>query len=125
MTHKKIARSIPLFMALICILCCCGCRRTVSGAELYRFPETDAQIAVFYADCGETTQVVFDAATPSADRLAAWFYGLSLHSCAAPEDAEGIASYSISINNTPVFTYQDRGRNAYLFLQNSWYRVLD
>lgn len=124
MTHKMIARPIPLLLFLICILCFCGCRRALSGAELYRFPESDAQISVFYAGCGETSRIVFNADTPSADQLTAWFYGLSLRPCEAPEDAEGMESYSISVNNTPVFTYQDRGSDSYLLLQNVWYQIL-
>ena len=52
-----------------------------------------------------------------------WFYGLKLRECEEPEPVEGNESYSFAVDGETVFTYDDRGNEAFVDVGVRWYEV--
>ena len=115
---------------LICAFTLAGCQKTVKGSELYAFPEPTPQVTVSFYSQGQVTILEIgseaydpnDLAVPS---LIQWFYDLELTPCDTPEAVEGSESYGFSVKGEHVFSYENRGLEAYVIIEKSYYKVND
>ena len=122
---KKI---ISIVLIWVCVLGLVGCQKAVRGSEVYSFPEPTTQITgIFYSQGAEKEFVIgpdeYDPKDLSVMPVIEWFYGLELNPCEQPEDVEGAESYSFEVKGDLVFSYQDRGNEAYIIVSDTWYRV--
>lgn len=113
---------------MVCVLGLSGCQKAVSGSEVYSFPEPTTQIAgTFYSQGTERAFVIgpdeYDPEDLSVMPVIEWFYGLELEPCEQPEDVEGTESYGFEVKGDLVFSYQDRGSEAYIIASDTWYQV--
>lgn len=99
------------------------CGKPISGDTVYRFPDPVTEVAVTCYGGGEVAEVTLDA--PEALRAVAnWYAGLRLVALQeAPEEAEGNTAYAFAVNGAEAFSYDDRGREAYLQVDGAWYAV--
>lgn len=121
-------RFMVFIFASICVLNLVGCQKTIRGSELYSFPEPTMQItATFYSQGQETVYEIgsenYDPDDLSVIPLISWFYDLELTACDKPEAAEGAESYTFQVDEKEAFTYEERGSEAYLIMDNNCYRV--
>lgn len=120
---------ITLVVALVCVLGLVGCsQKVVSGSALYSFPESTTMITgVFYSQGQETAFEIgseeYDPNDLSAAPVINWFYDLKLTACDEPEEVEGSESYDFYVKGENVFTYEDRGSEAYIIIGGSYYKV--
>ena len=123
-------KCITFISALICVLSLAGCQKAVSGSEMYSFPEPTTEMTVTRYSQGEET--VFEISPENYDHddltaspVISWFYNLELTACDEPEAAEGAESYVFNVSGEDVFTYEDRGSEAYIIINGDYYRVSD
>lgn len=88
-----------LVIVLVCLSGMAGCQKTLSGTDIYSFPEPTVQISgSFYSQGQEKLFVIgsteYQTDALSAVPMAAWFYGLELTACDSPEDVDGAECYS-------------------------------
>lgn len=100
-----------------------GCGKPMSGDTVYRFPDQVTEVAVTCYGGGEVAEVTLDA--PDVLRAVAnWYAGLRLVALQeAPEEVEGNTAYAFAVNGAEAFSYDDRGREAYLQVDGAWYAV--
>lgn len=123
-------KHMALVIALVCILSLAGCQKAISGSEIYSFPEPTTQITgIFYSQGQETAFEIgtedYDPDDLSAASVIKWFYDLKLMACDMPESAEGSESYDFYVKGENVFTYEDRGSEAYIIIGGNCYEVID
>jgi hypothetical protein len=119
---------IALILSLTFVLALVGCQKTINASEVYSFPEPTTQITVFFYSAGqETTFEIgsenYDPNDLSTISVIKWFYDLELASCDAPETVEGAESYIFYVKGESVFTYEDRGSEAYIIIDRNYYKV--
>ena len=119
---------IAIILSLICVWSLAGCQKTISGSEIYSFPEPTTQIKGSFYSQGEVEEFVIGSEEYNPDDLSVmpvvkWFYELELTACEQPEDGEGAEHYSFIVNGESVFSYQDRGSEAYIIVSDTWYKV--
>lgn len=119
---------ITVIVIMVCILSLIGCQKAKSGSEVYAFPEPTAQIEVSFYSQGAVSDIVLGSEDYNPEDLSVvavieWFYGLELTPCEKAEDVEGGESYSFYVSDELVFSYQDRGSEAYIVVSGSWYKV--
>lgn len=120
---------IPLVLALVCMVGLVGCgQKTVSGSEVYSFPEPTTLITgTFYSQGQETTfEIGSEEYNPddlSTIPIIKWYYDLKLTACDEPEVVEGAESYNFYVKGENAFTYEDRGSEAYIFIDGNYYKV--
>ena len=120
---------ITLVLALVCVLGLVGCnQKAVSASEVYSFPEPTTMITVSFYSQGEETAFEigsedYDPKDLSTNEVIQWFYDLELTPCDEPEAVAGSEGYTFRVQGEDVFTYEDRGKEAYLILENTYYKV--
>lgn len=119
MVGNRLAVGVFLALALFFF----GCGKPMSGDTVYRFPDPVTEVAVTCYGGGEVAEVTLDV--PDALRAVAdWYVGLRLVALGkAPEEAEGSTGYTFAVNGAEAFSYDDRGREAYLLVNGAWYAV--
>ena len=122
---KKIFATV---LALICILGLVGCQKTISGSEVYSFPEPTTLITGTHFLQGQETSFEigsedYDPNDLSTTSVISWFYELELTACDNPETVEGAESYNFYVKGENVFTYEDRGSEAYIIIGGNCYEV--
>lgn len=106
-----------------------GCQKTISGSDIYTFPENITQIKGCYFSCDPEKEFVIGSEKHHPDDTSVisveeWFYSLKLEACEQPEAADGGAYYEFIINEETAFGYQYRGGDeAYVLISDSWYKV--
>ena len=121
-------KSIILVFVLICAMGLSGCQKTVNGSEVYSFPEPTTQIMGIFYSQGTENEFIIGSEEYNLDDLSVmpiikWFYELELTICEEPEVVEGAEHYSFFVNEEEVFGYQDRGSQAYIIVNDTWYEV--
>ena len=115
---------ITVLVILVGVLSMIGCQKAKSGLEVYAFPEPTAQIEVKFYSQGAVSDIVLGFEDYNLeDSVIEWFYGLELTPCEKAEDVEGGESYSFYVSDELVFSYQDRGSEAYIVVSGTWYKV--
>ena len=116
---NRLAAGVILLLTLLFF----GCGKPISGDTVYRFPAQVTEVAVACYGGGEVAEVTLDA--PDVLRAVAdWYAGLRLVALPeAPEEAEGNTAYAFAVNGAEAFSYDDRGREAYLQVDGAWYAV--
>lgn len=119
---------VGLIAALACILGMTGCQKTVDASTVYEFPEPTIQIEGSFCSQGiERTFVIgpeeYDPDYVYTEPVIGWFNGLELRECEEPQPAEGEDRYDFSPDGRPGFTYVDRGSEAFLIVDDKWYKV--
>ena len=114
--------------AWICLLSLTGCQKTMDASEVYAFPEPTTLITgSFYSQGQEIAFQIgsedYDPNDLSTNSVIHWFYDLKLTACDEPEAAEGSESYSFKVKGEDAFTYEDRGSEAYIIINNNYYKV--
>ena len=122
---KKLAAMI---LSLVSAASLAGCGKTISGAEVYSFPEPTIQIAVSYFSQGTVLEYTIgseqsEANSCSTQAVTDWFYKLELEECEKPEDVEGNSAYSFSVDGENAFYYDDRGSTAFVNAADKYYEV--
>ena len=122
---KKLAL---LLLTLLCVLSAAGCQKTVSGPEVYSFPEPTLTVTGTHCSQGRETPFAIGSEEYDPDDLSTlpviqWFYGLKLTACDKPEEDGNAEQYCFCANGEPVFTYEAHGRSAYILLKEACYRV--
>ena len=117
-----------LILALICVLSLVGCQKTIKGPELYGFPEPTILVTgSFYSQGQETAFEIgsedYDPNDLPTVSIIKWFYDLKLTVCDEPEVVEGVESYDFYVEGQNVFTYEDRGSNACIIIDGTYYKV--
>lgn len=112
----------------VCLLGLAGCQKARKGSELYFFPEPTTQITGVYDSQGqeipfEIGSEDYDPKDLSTNEVIQWFYDLELTPCDEPEAVAGSEGYTFRVQEEDVFTYEDRGKEAYLILENTYYKV--
>ena len=119
---------ITLVLSLACIFGITGCQKAISGAEVYSFPEPTTLITIDYYSQGQVTKLEigseeYDANDLTTTMVIKWFYDLKLVACEEPEVVEGAESYGFYVKDENAFTYENRGSEAYVIIDNSYYKV--
>ena len=122
---KKLA---ALSFVPICILGLVGCRKTIRASDVYAFPEPTTQITgSFYSQGIESNFTIgpegYDPDDLSVMPVIEWFYGLELRECEGPEPVDGNESCSFIVDGQPAFTYDVRGSEAFIIVDDRWYEV--
>ena len=122
---KKLAL---LLLTLLCALSAAGCQKTVSGPEVYSFPEPTLTVTGTHRLQGKETPFEIGSAEYDPNDLSTlpviqWFYGLKLTACDKPKETEAAERYDFCANGEPVFAYEVHGRSAYILLENDCYKV--
>lgn len=118
----------PVFIfAVICALGLTGCQKTISGTQLYSFPEPTGHISCTFTSQGQDIKyeigaVEYDPTDLSTIPLIAWFYNLNLIKCEV-DAVEGAECYSFAVGGVPAFSYEVRGSEAYVVIDGEYYRV--
>lgn len=117
-----------LLLVLVCVLSLVGCQKTISGSEVYSFPEPTTQITgSFYSQGQETTFEIgseeYNPNDVSTTPIIRWFYDLQLTACDEPDVVEGSESYRFYVKGKKAFTYENRGREAYIIIGGNYYKV--
>ena len=119
---------VGLIAALACILGMTGCQKAVDASTVYEFPEPTIQIEGSFCSQGiERTFVIgpeeYDPDYVYTEPVIGWFNGLELRECEEPQPAEGEDRYDFSPDGRPGFTYVDRWSEAFLIVDDKWYKV--
>ncbi len=119
---------ITVLLTLVCVLYLIGCQKANSGSEVYAFPEPTTQIEVSFYSQGAVSEIAIGSEEYNPEDLSViavieWFYNLELSPCEKPEDVEGGESYGFYVSDELVFSYQDRGNEAYIVVSGTWYKV--
>lgn len=119
---------MTLVFVLVCVLNLIGCQKTISGSDVYSFPEPTTQITgSLYSQGQETAFEIgsedYDPNDLSTTAVIKWFYNLELTACDEPEVVEGAESYHFNVKGESAFTYEDRGNEAYIVINSNYYKV--
>lgn len=119
---------LTLVLSLVCMLGLAGCQKTIKSLEVYSFPDPTTLITgIFYSQGQETAfEIGSGDNTPNdlaANSVITWFYGLELTTCDKPEAVEGAESYDFYVMGETAFTYEDRGGEAYIIINGTYYAV--
>lgn len=119
---------MALVLALVCVLGLVGCQNAIKGSEVYSFPEPTTLITgTFYSQGQETAFEIgsedYDPNDLSTNSVITWFYDLELTACDKPEAVEGAESYDFYVKGENAFTYEDRGSEAYIIIDSTYYAV--
>ncbi len=120
---------IALVLALACVLSLVGCgQKTVSGSEVYSFPEPTTMITGSFYSAGQETAFEigseeYDPNDLSTTSVIEWFYDLKLTACDKPETVEGSESYDFYVKGENAFTYEDRGSEVFIIVGGNYYKV--
>ena len=119
---------IALVLVLVCVLSVAGCQKTISASEVYSFPEPTMLITgSFYSQGQETPFAIgseeYDPNNLSTIPIISWFNALEMTACDEPEEAEGAESYTFMVDGKDAFTYEDRGSEAYIIIDSTYYEV--
>ena len=119
---------ITLVLEFVCILGLVSCQKTTSGKDVYSFPENTTMITgSFYSQGKETAFEVgserYDPNDSSIADIIKWFYDLELTPCDEPEPVEGAESYIFFVKGKNVFSYEDRGSEAYIIIDGNYYKI--
>ena len=119
---------MALVLVLVCTLSLVGCQKSISGAEVYSFPEPTTMITgTFYSQGQETAFEIgseeYDQNDLSTNSIIKWFYDLKLTACDEPKVVEGAESYHFNVKEENAFTYEDRGDEAYIIIGGNYYKV--
>lgn len=119
---------MALVLALVCVLSLVGCQNAIKGSEVYSFPEPTMLITgTLYSQGQETTFEIgsedYDPNDLSTIPVISWFYDLELTACDKPEAVEGAESYDFYVEGESAFTYEDRGSEAYIIIDSTYYAV--
>ena len=119
---------MALIAALTCILGLTGCQKTVDASTVYEFPEPTIQISGSFCSQGiQRTFVIgpeeYDPDCVCTAPVMSWLNGLEVRECEEPQPVEGDAYYEFSPDGRPGFTYVDRGSEAFLIVDGTWYQV--
>ena len=122
---RKIIAFVSVF---VCVLGLVGCQKTISASEVYSFPEPTTKITGSLYSNGQETMFEIGSDNYDPDDLSttpviSWFYDLKLTACDEPEAAECSESYSFKVKGEDAFTYEDRGSEAYIIINNNYYKV--
>lgn len=95
---------------------------------MYSFPEPTTLITgSIYSQGQENTFEIgsedYDPTNLSTNSIIKWFYDLELTACAEPEAVEGSKGYTFGIDGEDVFTYEDRGSEAHLIIDSTYYKI--
>ena len=117
-----------LVFILVCLLSLVGCQKTISGSEVYLFPEPTTMITGDFYSQGQKTAFEigseeYDSSNLSTTSVIKWFYDLRLTACDKPETVEGAESYDFYVKDKSAFSYEDRGDEAYIFINGNCYKV--
>lgn len=120
--------AIPFVLALVCMLSLSACQKPLKGSEVYSFPEPTTLITgTFYSQGQEIPFEIgsedYDPKDLSTNEVIQWFYDLELTPCDEPEAVAGSEGYTFRVQGEDVFTYEDRRKEAYLILENTYYKV--
>ena len=121
-------KSIALVLAFVCALSLTGCQNTISASEVYSFPEPTTIITgTFYSQGQESAFKIgsedYNPNDLSTNSVIAWFYDLELTACDKPEAVDGAESYDFYVIGENAFTYEDRGSEAYIIIDSTYYKV--
>lgn len=121
-------RLLAFVLTLVSILALAGCQKTLSGSEVYSFPEPTTMITGSFYSQGQETAFEIDSEKYDPNDLAttpviSWFYALKLTACDEPEVVEGGESYRFYVKDETAFTYEDRGSEAYIIIGGNYYKV--
>lgn len=119
---------IAFVFALTCALSLAGCQKATKGSEVYSFPEPTTLITGTVYSQGQETEFEigsedYDPNDLSTNAVIQWFYDLELTVCDKPENTEGSESYEFHVNGETVFTYEVLGSEAYIIIDNTYYKV--
>ena len=119
---------IAFVFALTCALSLAGCQKETKGSEVYSFPEPTTLITGTVYSQGQETEFEigsedYDPNDLSTNAVIQWFYDLELTACDKPEATEGSESYDFHVNGETVFTYEVLGNEAYIIIDNTYYKV--
>lgn len=109
-----------LIIVLFCLLVLVGCQKTTTGAGLYSFPDTAELTGTLYSQ-GKATG--FELSLEDSRSVVQWFNALELTPCKKPEPVEGAECYDFDVDGKTAFTYENRGREAYIIIGNKYYQV--
>ena len=118
---------ITLVIATACMLSMGGCQKTISGADVFSFPEPTIQVKGTFYSQGVANEFVIGSETYNPDDMSVmpfieWFYSLELKECEEPEAVEGSETYSFAVGNESV-SYDDRGNTAFIVVGDKWFEV--
>ena len=65
----------------------------------------------------------YDPNDLSTTSVIKWFYDLKLTNCDKPETVEGSEGYTFYVNGENAFFYENRGSEAYIFIDGNYYKV--
>ncbi|MBQ4347511.1 MAG: hypothetical protein IJC39_03605 [Firmicutes bacterium] len=121
-------KKFMMITLLIFILGASGCNSKTYHEPVYSFPEPTVQIHVSHISQGKETKFTIGPETYDPDNTSVipvmeWFYSLELKECKEPEVVEGNELYSFSVDGKPAFSYDHRGNEAFVIVNNIWYRV--
>ena len=99
-----------------------------SSSNVYSFPEPTTLITgILYSQGQETAFEIgsedYDPNDLSTVPVISWFYDLELTACDKPEAVEGAESYDFYVEGESAFTYEDRGSEAYIIIDSTYYAV--
>lgn len=119
---------IVVALALVLLLTLPACQKTSSGSELYSFPEPTTQMTgTFYSQGQETAFEIgsenYNPNDLSTTSVIEWFYALKLTACDKQEAVEGSERYDFYVKGEYAFTYEDRGKEAYIIIDENYYKV--
>lgn len=109
-----------LIIALFCLLTLVGCQKTTTGAKLYSFPDTAELTGTLYSQ-GKATG--FELSLEDSRSVVQWFDSLELTPCNEPEPVEGAECYDFDVDGNTAFTYENRGREAYIIIGSKYYQL--
>ncbi len=111
-----------IVLCILFLLVITGCTAS-NHDEIYIFPTPLAEITITrYAAGTATVFTVTEKAELQA--ILDWYDALSLHQTdTEPALVEGNIGYEITANGTYAFTYDNRGTEAYLYVQDDIYTV--
>lgn len=125
---NRMEKLTALVLALVCVLGLAGCHKAIKGSEVYSFPEPTTIITgTFYSQGQESAFKIgsedYNPNDLSTNSVITWFYDLELTACDKPEAVEGAESYDFYVKGENAFTYEDRGSEAYIIIDSTYYAV--
>ena len=119
---------MAFILLLVCAVIFASCQNAIQGSELYSFPEPTSEIVVFFYSQGRESQIEigsekYDSEDLSTTAVINWFYELKLTACSEPEMVEGAESYRFYVKGKSALSYEDRGNEAYIIIDGSYYKV--
>ncbi len=111
------------------VLCFCmvfslsGCSSRVAGSSLYSFPEPTQEIVITHTAGGQTREYAV-VEMDGLNSVMNWFYQLELTKMdGPPEVVEGNEGFSFVVDGKHAFSYDHRGSEGYLYIEDAIYEV--